>query len=74
MEFICYLEFDDLGVIVIVVVVLMVMLLMFSISEGIVLGFIIYVGVKLGVGKYKEISVIIYLLVGVFILWYLFGL
>ena len=52
----------------------MAMPLTFSISEGIALGFITYVGVKLGTGKHKEISFITYLLALVFILRYAFGL
>ena len=74
MESIRHLEFDDLGATATAVVALMAMPLTFSISEGIALGFITYVGVKLGAGKYKEISVITYLLAGVFILRYLLGL
>ena len=74
MESIRHLEFDDLGATATAVVALMAMPLTFSISEGIALGFITYVGVKLGTGKHKEISIITYLLALVFILRYAFGL
>ncbi|MDY6927147.1 MAG: NCS2 family permease [Pseudomonadota bacterium] len=74
MESIRHLEFDDLGATATAVVALMAMPLTFSISEGIALGFITYVGVKLGTGKHKEISFITYLLALVFILRYAFGL
>ncbi|MDC8831454.1 NCS2 family permease [Alteromonas gilva] len=74
MDSIRHLDFDDVGAAATAVVALMAMPLTFSISEGIALGFITYVGVKLGTGKYKDISVITYLLAGVFVLRYVFGL
>jgi AGZA family xanthine/uracil permease-like MFS transporter len=48
--------------------------LTFSISEGIALGFITYVGIKMGTSKFKEVSVITYVLAAVFLLRYLFDL
>ncbi|GAB2189272.1 NCS2 family permease [Sessilibacter sp. MAH2] len=67
-------DFDDLASMATAVVALIAMPLTFSISEGIALGFIVYVGVKLGTGKYKEVSVITYLLAAVFIARYVFDL
>ena len=74
MESIRHLEFDDLGATATAVVALMAMPLTFSISEGIALGFITYVGIKLGTGQHKGISIVTYLLALVFILRYAFGL
>lgn len=74
MDSIRHLDFDDLGASATAVVALMAMPLTFSISEGIALGFITYVGVKVGSGKYQEIGLITYLLAAVFIVRYVLGL
>jgi AGZA family xanthine/uracil permease-like MFS transporter len=74
MESIRDLEFDDLGAMATASVALVAMPLTFSISEGIALGFITYVGVKLGTGKYKQVSVITYALAAIFILRYVLDL
>lgn len=47
------------------------MLLSFSISDGIALGFITYVVTKVASGKAKEISLVVWLLIPVFIIHYM---
>lgn len=74
MESFRQLDFDDLPSIATATVALLAMPLTFSISEGIALGFITYVGVSLGMGKYKQISVVTYLMAIVFLGRYIFDL
>jgi AGZA family xanthine/uracil permease-like MFS transporter len=64
------LDFDDLTSLATASVALLAMPLTFSISEGIALGFITYVGIMLGTGKYRKVSVITYVMAAVFILRY----
>ena len=52
----------------------MAMPLTFSISEGIALGFITYVGIRLGTGDYKKVSLITYFMAAVFLLRYILNL
>ena len=74
MEAIRQIDFDDLGALATASVALLAMPLTFSISEGIALGFITYVGIKIGTGKYKEVTPLTYILASIFILRYLFDL
>ncbi len=74
MESIRQLDFDDVPSLATATVALLAMPLTFSISEGIALGFITYVGVRLGMGQYKRISWITYLMALVFLLRYIFDL
>ncbi|GAA6184753.1 NCS2 family permease [Aliiglaciecola sp. NS0011-25] len=74
MESIRQLDFDDLPSLATATVALLTMPLTFSISEGIALGFITYVGVNLGMGKYKQISALTYIMAGIFMLRYIFNL
>ncbi len=74
MESIRQLDFDDLGALATASVALLTMPLSFSISEGIALGFITYVVVMVGSGKYKQVSGITYAMALVFILRYVFNL
>lgn len=74
MESIRQLDFDDMASLATATVALLIMPLTFSISEGIALGFITFVGVMLGTGQYKRVSVITYLLAGIFLLRYIFNL
>jgi AGZA family xanthine/uracil permease-like MFS transporter len=74
MDSIRQIDFDDLASMATAVVALVAMPLTFSISEGIALGFIVYVGVKLGTGKYKEVSPITYVLAAIFVARYIFDL
>jgi AGZA family xanthine/uracil permease-like MFS transporter len=74
MESIRSLDFDDMASVATATIALMAMPLTFSISEGIALGFITYVIVKLGVGEYRRISAITYILALVFLLRYLLNL
>ncbi|MDU0355147.1 NCS2 family permease [Paraglaciecola aquimarina] len=74
MESFRQLDFDDLASLATATVALLAMPLTFSISEGIALGFITYVGVMVGTGKYKKVTVITYLMAAVFILRYVLDL
>ncbi len=74
MESIRQLDFDDFGGLATASVALMAMPLTFSISEGIALGFITYVGIMLGSGKYKQVSMLTYALAAIFLLRYVFDL
>ncbi|WP_158968978.1 NCS2 family permease [Paraglaciecola sp. L3A3] len=74
MESFRQLDFDDLASLATATVALLAMPLTFSISEGIALGFITYVGVMIGTGKYKQVTVITYLMAAVFILRYILDL
>jgi len=74
MESIRGLEFDDMASVATATIALMAMPLTFSISEGIALGFITFVGVKLGIGEYRKVTTITYIMALVFLLRYLFDL
>ena len=74
MESIRQLDFDDLSSVATATVALMAMPLTFSISEGIALGFITYVGIMLGTGRYKQVSLITYVMAAVFVLRYALNL
>lgn len=74
MESIRQLDFDDLGDLATASVALIAMPLTFSISEGIALGFITYVGIKIGTGKFKEVTWLTYCLAAVFVLRYVLDL
>jgi AGZA family xanthine/uracil permease-like MFS transporter len=74
MESFRQLDFDDMPSLATATIAMMAMPLTFSISEGIALGFITYVGIKIGTLKFKEVSVITYLLAAVFLLRYLLDL
>jgi|TARA_B110000091_G_C13796245_1_gene467973 AGZA family xanthine/uracil permease-like MFS transporter len=64
------LDFDDLTSLATATVALLAMPLTFSISEGIALGFITYVGIMLGTGRYKQVTTITYIMAAVFVLRY----
>jgi AGZA family xanthine/uracil permease-like MFS transporter len=70
MESIRQLDFDDLASLATASVALLAMPLTFSISEGIALGFISYVGIMVGTGKYKQVTVVTYILAAIFLLRY----
>jgi AGZA family xanthine/uracil permease-like MFS transporter len=65
------LDFSDLASVVTATIALMAMPPTFSISEGIALGFITYVGIKVGIGEYKKVSLITYFMAAVFLLRYI---
>lgn len=67
-------DFDDLGALATASVALIAMPLTFSISEGIALGFITYVGIKVGTGKFKDVTPLTYALAFIFLLRYLLDL
>jgi AGZA family xanthine/uracil permease-like MFS transporter len=70
MESIRQLDFDDLASLATASVALLAMPLTFSISEGIALGFITYVGIMVGTGKYKKVTIVTYVLAAIFLLRY----
>lgn len=72
MESIRELDFDDHVALATASVALIAMPLTFSISEGIALGFITYVGLNIGLGRFKKVSIFTYILTLVFLLRYLF--
>ena len=74
MESIRHLDFDDLAALAPAFVTLLAMPLSFSISEGIALGFIVYVGVSAFTGKLRTITPLTYALALVFLLRYIFDL
>ena len=68
------LDFDDVTALATASIALLAMPLTFSISEGIALGFITYVGIMLGTGRYKQVTLITYIMAAVFVLRYLLDL
>lgn len=54
-------------------VTILTMPLAFSISEGIAFGLLTYVGLKVGIGKFKEVSPVTYVLAGLFLLHFVVG-
>lgn len=74
MDSIKELEFDDLTSVATATIALMAMPLTFSISEGIALGFITYVGIRLGTGEFKKVSLLTYAMAAVFLLRYILNL
>ncbi len=74
MDSIKELEFDDLTSVATATIALMAMPLTFSISEGIALGFITYVGIRLGTGDFKKVSFLTYAMAAVFLLRYILDL
>lgn len=70
MESIRQLDFDDITSLATASVALLAMPLTFSISEGIALGFITYVGIMLGTGRYKQVTLITYAMAAIFLLRY----
>ncbi|PKI02960.1 NCS2 family permease [Glaciecola sp. 33A] len=74
MDSIKELDFSDLASVATASIALMAMPLTFSISEGIALGFITYVGIKVGTGEFKKVSLITYFMAAVFLLRYILDL
>ena len=68
------LDFDDITALATATVALLAMPLTFSISEGIALGFITYVGIMMGTGRYKQVTAITYIMAAVFVLRYVLDL
>lgn len=68
------LDFDDITSLATATVALLAMPLTFSISEGIALGFITYVGIMVGTGRFKQVTLITYLMAAVFVLRYVLDL
>lgn len=74
MDSIRNLEFDDIASVATATIAFLSMPLTFSISEGIALGFITYVGIKMGTGEFRKVSAITYIMAAVFLLRYIFDL
>lgn len=74
MDSIKQLDFDDLPAVATATIALLAMPLTFSISEGIALGFITYVVIKVGIGEYRKVPLFTYLMALVFLGRYLFDL
>ena len=74
MDAIKELDFDDLPSVATATIAFLAMPLTFSISEGIALGFITYVGVRVGTGEFKKVSLLTYAMALVFLLRYVFDL
>jgi AGZA family xanthine/uracil permease-like MFS transporter len=74
MESFRQLDTSDMTSLATATVALMAMPLTFSISEGIALGFITYVGIMVGTGRTKEVSGITYFITAIFLLRYIFDL
>ena len=70
MESIRQLDFDDVTSLATASVALLAMPLTFSISEGIALGFITYVGIMVGTGRYNQVTWLTYAMAAVFLLRY----
>lgn len=68
------LDYEDLASVATASIALLAMPLTFSISEGIALGFITYVGIKIGTMQFKQVNVITYAMAAVFLLRYLLDL
>ena len=74
MESIRQLDFDDITALATASVALLAMPLTFSISEGIALGFITYVGIMLGTGRFRQVTLLTYAMAAIFLLRYAFDL
>lgn len=74
MESFRQIDFDDMPSLATATVSMLAMPLTFSISEGIALGFITYVGIKIGTRKFSEVSLITYVMAAIFLLRYLFDM
>lgn len=74
MDAIKELKFDDTASVATATIAMLAMPLTFSISEGIALGFITYVGIKLGTGQFKKVSLFTYAMALVFLLRYILDL
>lgn len=72
MQGITRLALDDFAVAVPAVLTIVLMPLTFSISEGLAIGFVAHVALRLGTGRWREVNLIGYLLAALFILHMLF--
>lgn len=73
MDSISKVDMDDMSEALPAFVTMITMVLTYSIADGMVLGLLCYVLVKLGCGKYKEISLTMYVLAALFILKFIFA-
>ena len=68
------LKFDDLTSLAPAVVTMMIMPLAFSISDGLAVGFIVYFGTMLLVGKWRKVSLLTAALAILFLFFYVLNL
>ncbi|HEY0794047.1 MAG TPA: NCS2 family permease [Chthoniobacterales bacterium] len=54
-------------------ITVLIMPLAFSISEGLALGILSYVGIKIGTGEARQVGIVTYILAALFLLHFLFG-
>ncbi|MGB0371396.1 MAG: NCS2 family permease [Opitutales bacterium] len=66
-----HIDMDDVALLAPAFVTMLAMPLTFSISEGIGLGFITHVGIQMSLGRFKEVSVVTYIMAILFSLHYL---
>jgi len=65
-------DFGDFAVAVPAVLTILMMPLAFSISEGIAMGFVVYALLMLCIGRGREVTVLAYVLAGLFLLHFVF--
>lgn len=73
MDSISKIDMDDISEALPAFITIIMMVLTYSIADGMVLGLLCYVLVKLFCGKHKEVSITMYVLAGLFILKFIFA-
>ena len=73
MDVISKIDMEDISEALPAFITIIMMVLTYSIADGMVLGLLCYVLVKLGCGRYKEISITMYVLAFLFILKFIFA-
>lgn len=73
MDSITKVDMDDISEALPAFITMIMMVLTYSIADGMVLGLLCYVLVKLGCGKHKEVSPTMYVLAALFILKFIFA-
>lgn len=73
MDTISKIDMDDMSEALPAFVTIIMMVLTYSIADGMVLGLLCYVLVKLGCGRFKQISITMYVLSALFILKFIFA-
>lgn len=73
MDAIVKIDMEDISETLPAFITIIMMVLTYSIADGMVLGLLCYVLLKLGCGRYREISLTMYLLAALFILKYIFA-
>ena len=73
MDSITKVDMDDISEALPAFITMIMMVLTYSIADGMVLGLLCYVLVKLGCGKHREVSPTMYVLAALFILKFIFA-